>query len=69
MSARVRLRGVEAICEGYEWYCEDPVILEQLRSTLDPAGPETGDPNPDATAARAAADLLGAEIIAIDEPD
>ena len=54
MTAKIKTPHGEAVCEGYEWHCEDKVIERYLNSLLNPMGPGGEDPNPDLTAAEQA---------------
>ena len=70
MSAKIRLvSGVEATINEYQWACEDAVIEGLLQLMLDPSDPSGADPNPDATAAAAAVETLGGELISFDKTE
>lgn len=71
MAVKVRLGNFEATIENYRWTSPDARLAEALNARLNPSGPEASDPDPDHTAAQAAARDLDGVIVEADdeEPD
>lgn len=63
MAVLVKLNDQIAYVENYKWYCDDPVTLFLLNSSLDPYGPSPSKGDYDSYAANLAVQELGAEII------
>lgn len=64
MPAEILLGGiVSATVSGWEWECEDEVILECLRSITPELGPGGEMANPDRWLALHACKVLGGELI------
>lgn len=69
MSATIQVNGTKATITDYQWTSSDEDLMKTLNALLDPRGPSGADPNPDLTAAQAAIDRLGGELIRFDEID
>ena len=67
MAVTVEIFHTTATIHGYRWTCADPTFEALLNSMLHPLGPSGADPDPDRTAAQAAIDEWGGQIISADE--
>jgi hypothetical protein len=54
-----------------EWHCDDPVVLEAIRSAANLPGHQAhgGHPSPDTYAAEAVAAFLGGHVVSIVEDE
>lgn len=69
MAVIIEFEGVRATIDGLEWVCEaDRDLQAVLNSLLPEGGPDPHNPYPDLSAARAASNWLGAEIVHADPP-
>lgn len=66
MAATVKVFGVRATVDGWEWSSDFPALTELLQTMMDPLGPLGSDPNPDETAARYVVEELGGEVLSFD---
>lgn len=69
MTAIIEVNGKRAVVKHYHWTSSDAELAELLNGMLDSVGPSGADPNPDETAARAAAEALGGRFISADPVD
>lgn len=69
MAVKVRFGNFEATIDGYRWTSPDDRFAAALNTRLNPSGPEGSDPDPDYTAAEAAARELDGVIVEADEDD
>lgn len=67
MAVVVQIGGIQATIDGYEWTSDDRQLTAILNALLLSAGPSGNDPHPDLTAAQAAVDALGGEIVQADD--
>ena len=67
MSVTIRTIQDMATIDGYEWTGDNAQLVDLLNSMLAPYGPSGADPNPDMTAAQAAIDSIGGEIVDINQ--
>jgi hypothetical protein len=66
VAATIKITGITATCNGYNWTSEDDAIADFLNALLHPLGPSGSDPNPDATAAQEVINKLGGEMVHFD---
>ena len=69
MTAMIEVGGVIATIENYHWRSVDEILARGLNLRLDPLGPSGSDPNPDYTAALAAVEALGGEVVSYDKTE
>ncbi|MCB1022065.1 MAG: hypothetical protein KDC27_19190 [Acidobacteria bacterium] len=67
MAVKVMFGRYEATIDNYRWTSPDAELAKELNERLDPNGPAGSDPDPDYTAARAAARELDGVIVEADE--
>ena len=69
MAVKVMFGLYEATIDKYRWTSPDAGLARHLNMLLDPDGPAGSDPDPDYTAARAAARELDGVIVEAHEAD
>lgn len=69
MAVTIEFEGVTATIDHFRWSCpEDPDLEGVLQALLPEGGPDPHNPYPDLSAATAASNWLGAEIVHADPP-
>lgn len=63
MPATIRIGSNEATITDFQWTSSNKSLEALLNAYLDTSGPSGSDPNPDLTAAQAAVNRLGGQII------
>jgi len=63
MAVVIQVAGIPARIDGYKWTSKSKALENLLNSMLDPFGPPTSDPDPDATVAEQIVQLLEGTVI------
>ena len=67
MAATIKVLNWTATIDAYQWASANENLARLLNAMLPTWGPSGADPNPDYTAARQAAEVLGGKVVAYDD--